>query len=132
MKLSKQTAVVGESIQVEAITSIPDVGVEINGVAGASQYLQFRNEGTYTVTVTAFLRKRVEQRGQQIAIRKRSEQETVLPIIWAAQDRYQPRVITFSIANATEELVGARKYVWDFGDGTQGTSEGGGISPRLL
>jgi len=49
------------------------------------------------------------------------------PIIWAGQNRYQPRTIQFSIGNEEPDLSNIRQYTWNFGDGTTGVSEGGAI-----
>src|SRR5438093_9270220 len=117
VNLSHHTATVGESIRVDVETASADIGVEINGVRGAHQYLQFRHEGSCTVAVTAWHGKEIEQVGQRVEILKRATKQPVLPIIWAAQDRYQPRVIIFAIANASDELANAHQYLWDFGDG---------------
>lgn len=127
VKLSRHRARVGESVLVTVETSTPDVQVEVNGIAGALQYIQFRNEGTYTVSITASLGTQVEQIGQRVDIRPCANDENNLPIIWAAFDRYQPRTIVFSIANA-DELGDVLEYLWDFGDGTQGKSDVGSIS----
>jgi hypothetical protein len=50
------------------------------------------------------------------------------PVIWATQDGYQPRTIVFFVANAETDLTNVRQYVWNFGDGTTGSSRDDGIS----
>ena len=127
VKLSRKNPSIGESIRVEVQLSDPAADVTINGVYGANQYLQFRSPGTFTVVVTAALGKQIEQVGERMKVSLLNPDVAKPPIIWAAQNRYQPRTIEFSIANAEAELSNIRHYSWNFGDGTTGVSEGGGI-----
>jgi hypothetical protein len=127
VKLSKKNPTVGESIRVEVQVSDPAADVSINGVYGANQYLQFRNPGSYTVVVAAALGKQIEQVGEKVKVSILNPDIAKSPIIWATQDRYRPRTIQFSIANADTELSNVRQYTWNFGDGSTGVSEGGAI-----
>ncbi len=127
VKLSKKNPAVGESIRVQVQLSDPAADVSINDVYGANQFLQFRNPGTFTVVVTAALGKKIEQVGERVKVSILNPDVAKPPIIWAAQDHYQPRTIWFSIANAEAELSNVRQYTWNFGDGSTGVSEGGAI-----
>jgi hypothetical protein len=128
VKLSKKHLVVGESLRVEVQVSDPAADVLINGIYGANQFLQFRTPGSYTVVVTATLGKQIEQDGERVKVTLPNPDVAKLPIIWATQDRYHPRIIAFSIANAETELPKVREYAWTFGDGTYGASDDGGVS----
>ncbi len=127
VKLSKKNPTVGESIRVQVQLSDPAADVSINGVYGASQFLQFRDPGTFTVVVTAALGKQIDQVGERVKVSILNPDVAKPPIIWATQDHYQPRTIQFSIANADAELSNVRQYTWSFGDGSIGVSEGGAI-----
>ena len=72
----------------------------INGIYGTDQFLQFRNPGSFTVVITAVAQERVEQAGETVKVSIQHPDVAKFPIIWAAQDRYQPRTIAFSVANA--------------------------------
>ena len=128
VKVSKKNPAVGETILVQVQLSDTSANVSINGVYGANQYLQFRSTGTFTIVVTAALGKQMEQVGERIKVTLLNADVAKPPIIWATQNRYQPRMIEFSVANAETELLNVRQYVWDFGDGATGISEGGTIS----
>jgi Carboxypeptidase regulatory-like domain len=127
VKLSKKNPVTGESIRVEVQLIEPTADVTINGVYGANQFLQFRTPGTFTVVVTAALGKQIEQVGERVKVSIRNPDLAKPPIILATQNRYQPRMIEFSIANEESELLNVQEYVWNFGDGASGVSEGGMI-----
>ena len=127
VKLSKKNPAVGESIHVQVQLSDPAADVNINGVYGANQFLQFPDPGSFTVVVTATLGQRIEQVGERVRVSILNPDVAKPPLIWATQNRYQPRTIEFSIANAAPELPIVRQYTWNFGDGTSGVSEGGGI-----
>ena len=126
--LSKKRLVVGESLRVQVQVTDADADVMIDGIYGANQFLQFRGPGTYTVVVTAVLGEKVEQAGEKVEVSIQHPDVAKLPIIWAAQDRYQPRNIMFSVAKADVELANVRQYAWSFGDGASGASQDGGIS----
>jgi hypothetical protein len=119
--------VVGESLHIQTQITDPAAEVMINGIYGASQFLQFRAPGNYTIVITALFGKKVEQIAEKVKVGLQLPDATKLPIIWAAQDRYQPRTISFSVANAAAELANVRQYTWDFGDETSGASDDGGI-----
>jgi hypothetical protein len=125
--LSKKQLVVGESLRVQVHVTDAAADVMIDGVYGATQFLQFRNPGSYTVVITAVLGEKVEQAGEKVKVSIQRPDVPTLPIIWAAQDRYQPRTISFSVANADPELADVSQYTWNFGDETSGASEDGGI-----
>jgi hypothetical protein len=127
VKLSKKNPAVGESIRVQVQLSDPSADVSINDVYGANQFLQFRTPGTFTVVVTAALGQEIEQVGERVKVSILNPDVAKPPIIWAAQDHYQPRTIRFSIANTEAKLSNVRQYNWDFGDGSTGVSEGGTI-----
>jgi hypothetical protein len=127
VKLSKKSPAVGESIRVQVELSDPAADVCINGVYGANQFLQFRNPGTFTIVMTAALGKQIEQVSERVKVSILNPDLDKPPIIWATQSYYQPRKIEFSIANGEAELSNVRQYTWNFGDGTTGVSEGGGI-----
>jgi len=127
VKLSKTQLVVGESICVEVQVSDPATDVMINGICGTKQFLQYRNPGSYTIVVTAMLAEKIEQVGERVKVSILNPDIAKPPIIWATQNRYQPRTIEFSIANAEAELSNVQQYTWNFGDATNGVSEGGGI-----
>jgi hypothetical protein len=126
--LSKKHLVVGESLRVQVQVTKAAADVMINGIYGACQFLQFRSPGSYTVVITATLGEKVEQAGEKVKVSIQPADTRNLPIIWAAQDRYHPRTIAFSVANAEAELANVRQYTWNFGDETSGASEDGGIS----
>lgn len=128
IKVSDKKAVVGKSIRVDVRTIKPAVEVNVNGVAGTTNYLQFRAPGSHFIVVTASLGKQIEQKGIKINIRDLKTHERPLPLIWATQDRYRPRTLVFSVANASSDLSDVQHYEWDFGDGTQGISEDGHIN----
>jgi hypothetical protein len=123
LRLSKKKLVAGESIRAEVQLSDPAADATINGVYGANQFLQFRNPGTFTVVVTAALGNQIEQIGERVKVGLQDPDVAKAPVIWATQNRYQPRAIEFSVANAETELANVRQYVWSFGDGTSGVSE---------
>ena len=127
VKLSKKNPAAGESIRVQVQLSDPAADVSINGVYGASQFLQFRDPGTFTVVVTAALGKQMDQVGERVKVSILNPDVAKPPIIWATQDHYQPRTIQFSVANANTELSNVRQYSWSFGDGSTGISEQGAI-----
>jgi hypothetical protein len=136
VKLSKKNPTVGESIHIQVQLSDQAADVSINGLYGANQYLQFRSPGSFTVVVAAALGKDIEQIGERVKVGILNPDVAKPPIIWAGQNRYQPRTIEFSIANADAQLSNygtytagdrVRQYAWNFGDGTTGVSEGGGI-----
>src|SRR5216683_5629080 len=128
VKLSKKNLVVGEPLLVQVDVSDAAVDVSINGIYGARQFIQFPHPGSYTVAITAALRNEIQQAGELVKVRAASPDALQLPIIWATQDRYQPRVIALSIANASVDLQSVQEYTWSFGDGTQGASRDGAIS----
>jgi len=128
VSLSKKQLVVGESLRVDVQVSDPSADVMIDGVYGARQYLQFRNPGSYTVVVTAALGDQVDQAGESVDVSIQNPDVVKYPIIWAGQDRYQPRMVVFSLANADGELSKVREYKWNFGDGAHGASRDGGVS----
>jgi hypothetical protein len=124
-KLSEKKLTAGATIRAEVQLSDPNADVTINGVYGANQFLQFPNSGSFTVVATAALGKQIEQVSERVKVSLLNPDVAKPPIIWATQDRYQPRNIAFSIPNAETELAGVRQYVWTFGDGISGVSEGG-------
>jgi hypothetical protein len=126
--LSKKHLLVGESLRVQVQVTDAAADVMIDGIYGATQFLQFRDPGSYTVVITAVVGERVEQAGEKVNVSIQHPDVAKLPIIWAAQDRYQPRTIAFSVANAETELANVRQYTWKFGDGTSGSSDDGGTS----
>ena len=128
VSLSKKNPTVGESIRVQVQVTNSATDVSISGVYGASQFLQFRDPGSFTIVVTAALGKKIEQVGERVNVGIRNPDAAKPPLVWAGQNRYQPRTIDFSIANAEAELSQVRQYTWDFGDGTTGRSEDGAIS----
>lgn len=128
VKLSKKHLVVGESLRVEVKVSDPATHVMIDGVYGANQFLQFRDPGSYTVVVTAALASKIDQVGEKVEVTIQNPDVAKFPIIWASQDRYQPRAITFSIANADGQLSNVVEYTWTFGDGSSARSQTGWIS----
>jgi len=128
VKLSKKQLVVGESVRVQVQVTDPAADVMIDGIYGPIQFLQFRLPGTYTIVITVLLGAQVEQVGERIKVRIQSADVAKLPIIWATQDRYQPRTIAFSIANANTDLPEVRTYEWSFGDGTYGASHDSSVS----
>ena len=80
----------------------------IDGIYGANQFLQFRNPGRYTVAITAMLGEKVEQAGERVNVSIQESEAPALPIIWATLDRYQPRTVALSVANAATELAPVR------------------------
>lgn len=128
IKLSKREAVIGESIQVEIKIADPAVEVTVNNVGGATHFLQFKIGGSHVIVITASLGKQMEQKAETVKIRDRVAGEPALPLIWSTMDRYQPRTVVLTVANAEQDLTNVREYEWDFGDGTQGVSERGSIS----
>ena len=126
--VSKKHVVVGESLRVQVQVTDAAADVMINGIYGANQFLQFRTPGSYTVVITAVMGEKVEHTGDRVKVSIQHPDVAKLPIIWATQDRYQPRTIAFSVANAEAELANVRQYIWNFGDETSGASDDGGIS----
>ena len=126
VKLSKKKLVVGESLGVDVQVSNQAADVTINGIYGAKQYLQFRNPGSYTVVVTAAMGSQIDQAGEKVEVSIQHPDVARFPIVWATQDRYQPRTLSFSVANAEIDLSNVVDYSWNFGDGTYGASQGGG------
>jgi hypothetical protein len=125
--LSKKGLVVGESLRVEVQVSEADAEVMINGIYGPKQFLQFRDPGSYTIVVTAVLGEKIEQVGKRVNVNLQGPDVASLPIIWAANNRYKPRTIVFSVANE-DELANVVQYRWNFGDGASGVSQDGSIS----
>ena len=128
VSLSKKQPQVGESVRVQVKTSDPTVDVMINGVYGVAQYLQFAEEGKYTVVISALHGKDVEQAGEMIKVRRRREDAHAFSLIWATQDRYEARAVVFTVPNASPDFADARSFTWHFGDGTSGNRRHGVMS----
>ncbi|MBI4901932.1 MAG: carboxypeptidase regulatory-like domain-containing protein, partial [Actinobacteria bacterium] len=99
----------------------------INGIYGARQFVQFRNAGTYTIVVTAMLGDEVEQVAERVVVSDPKAGVLPIPVIWATQDRYQPRLVVFSLPGSDENRSLVVEYEWAFGDGTMGVSQSGAI-----
>ena len=127
VKFSRRRVAVGESVRVQVIPADRNADITINGIYGARQFLQFRNPGTYNIVVTAMLGKQVEQIAERIAVADPKAGALPIPIIWATQDRYRPRLIVFSLPGSDEHRSVIADYEWAFGDGTIGVSETGTI-----
>jgi hypothetical protein len=128
VKLSKNRVVVGESMRVWVTTTDPTADVMIDGIYGAVQWVQFADPGSFTVVVTVARGEDVEQVGERVTVGQTKDGDVALPIIWASQDRYQPRMVTFSVPNASQFDVEGTAFAWQFGDGNLGVSRQGTAS----
>jgi hypothetical protein len=128
VSISKKQPRVGESVRVQVKTSDPAVNVMINGIYGASQYLQFAEIGRFTIVISALDGHDEDQVAETIKVRQLPDAATAFPLVWATQDRYKPRVVAFTVPNASADFPGARLFSWQFGDGTSGSSRRGSIS----
>lgn len=124
--LSRKRVTVGQSVRVRVKASDPVADVMINGVYGATQFVQFRTTGTYNVVITAMRGEQVDQAAERITVVAPAPEAIPIPIIWASSDRFRPRTIAFSIPDADADLE-VIEYAWSFGDGTGGISEAGAI-----
>src|SRR5664280_2536931 len=127
MKFSRRRVAVGESVRVQVIPADRNADVTINGIYGARQFVQFRNPGTYNIVVTAMLGEQVAQIAERIVVSDPKAGALPIPIIWATQDRYRPRLIVFSLPGSDENRSVIADYEWAFGDGTVGISQTGTI-----
>jgi hypothetical protein len=127
VKVSKTDVVVGENIRIDVETANPAVEVAVNNVAGSTHYLQFATAGTHTVVITACFKKKMEQATRVVKVGDTTAGQLVTPVIGSGLDRYHPRTIVFSILNANQ-LGDVRRFEWDFGDGSSGTSDGTSIT----
>jgi hypothetical protein len=127
VKYSRRRIAVGESVRVRVSPTDPATDITINGIYGARQFVQFRNPGTYTIVVTALLGDEVEQVAERVVVSDPKAGVLPIPVIWATQDRYQPRLVVFSLPGSDENRSMIVEYEWAFGDGTVGISESGMI-----
>jgi hypothetical protein len=127
VKFSRRRVAVGESVRVQVRPADPSADITVNGIYGARQFVQFRNPGTYHIVVTVMVGKQVEQIAERITVTEPKAGALPIPIIWASQDRYRPRLIVFSLPGSDEHRSVIADYEWAFGDGTSGVSETGTI-----
>lgn len=118
VKVSKRTAVVGESIKVD-VEIDPGADVLVNNVHGASQFLQFENAGRHSIVVSASREDRIEQVEERVKIGEVADGLPAPPVIRTAVDRYRPRTVHFSLLNEDPTVTA---YRWDFGDGRSETT----------
>lgn len=123
--LSNRNPMVGESIKVDIETSDPTVQVVVNGVQTSSSYIQFGSDGSHFISITATKDKVIEQTDRKVSVKATEADKQAIPIIWSVEDRYQPRIVALSVANAQTSLSQVKQFHWDFGDGTTGTSQDG-------
>src|SRR5665647_1758346 len=127
VKFSRRRITVGESVRVQVSPADRNADITINGIYGARQFVQFRNPGTYNIVVTAMLGEQVAQIAERIVVSDPKAGALPIPIIWATQDRYRPRLIVFSLPGSDEHRSVIADYEWAFGDGTIGVNETGTI-----
>lgn len=125
--VSKTAASVGEGIRVQVETP-SDCEVTINGVPGSVQYLQFAWAGPFTVRVAANRGTLGEQARFQLNIANADPHVMPFPIIWARGDPECASRVTFELSNVTHDIHKFTHYIWDFGDGSYGTSITGSIT----
>jgi hypothetical protein len=124
----KGNSLVGESILVTVGLSDSTALVEINGVIGKSNYVQFESEGTHFVNITAYRGNAVEKASRKIVISAPAQGTQPAPVIWSVEDRYSPRAVGFSVPNVWRGPMTVQHFEWDFGDGSKGISDDGLIT----
>ncbi len=116
VKFSRRRITVGESVRVQVSPGDPTTDVTINGIYGARQFVQFRSPGTYHIVVTAMLGEQVDQIAERIVVSDPKAGALPIPIIWATQDPYRPRLVVFSLPGSDESRSVIADYAWTFGD----------------
>ncbi|MEO7015289.1 MAG: hypothetical protein ABI130_04555, partial [Leifsonia sp.] len=124
---SRRRITVGESVRVQVKPADPRTDIAIDGIYGAPQFVQFRTPGTYNIVVTALLDGEIEQLAERVTVAEAKVSARPLPIVWATSDRYQSRLIVFSLPGSDQLRGEIASYDWSFGDGTYGYSETGTI-----
>lgn len=133
IKVSSHEVEVGESFFVEvelAQRDSPDaISITINGIRGASQYLQFfAPPGPQFIFVMASADGgKIERTKVKVKVRGRDETALPFPIIQATEFRYTPRTVSFSVGNFHDERLSGVKYAWDFGDGNAAITSQSGL-----